>query len=68
MNLFTVTPDINEKWSSGNKVVKEGESVQLHCNATGVPQPVIQWFRKSDGQKDCTYTRILKLFWNKYHT
>lgn len=42
-----VPPDINEYWSSSNQVVKEGSTVQLICNATGMPLPEITWFRKS---------------------
>lgn len=41
-----VPPDINENWSSQNQIVHEGSTIQLTCNATGVPQPEISWFRK----------------------
>ncbi|KAJ8304088.1 hypothetical protein KUTeg_017671, partial [Tegillarca granosa] len=37
---------------AGLKVAREGTTVQLHCNATGVPQPKIRWFRKTKYKRE----------------
>ncbi|XP_074650834.1 limbic system-associated membrane protein-like isoform X2 [Tubulanus polymorphus] len=40
-----VPPKIIESQSSNDVIVKEGDTVQLVCNATGVPLPTITWYR-----------------------
>ncbi|XP_053405621.1 limbic system-associated membrane protein-like [Mercenaria mercenaria] len=40
-----VPPYIIEQYSSKDMTVQEGDTVTLVCNATGVPQPEISWFR-----------------------
>ena len=33
--------------SSDDVIVKEGDTVALLCNATGIPQPRVIWYRRS---------------------
>ncbi|XP_060082810.1 protein amalgam-like [Ylistrum balloti] len=44
-----LSPKILTAYSSKDMVVREGSDLELVCNATGVPQPEITWYRK---QKD----------------
>ena len=43
--LFSVPARIIESASSKDTYVKEGRDVTLWCNATGIPEPNITWFR-----------------------
>lgn len=42
----TVPPEIDEKLSTGNIITKEGETVTLTCNVSGIPPPVVHWYRR----------------------
>ena len=33
--------------SSRDVIIKEGDTVVLTCNATGIPQPEVSWYRRS---------------------
>ncbi|KAL5005103.1 hypothetical protein ScPMuIL_018559 [Solemya velum] len=50
-----VPPKIDDGWSSHDTTVLEGKDVELICNATGHPYPVITWTRKNvhDEKKYC---------------
>jgi len=42
-----VPPQIIDHLSSSDVTVREGDSVRLTCNATGIPQAEVTWFRRS---------------------
>ncbi|KAL3870865.1 hypothetical protein ACJMK2_038897 [Sinanodonta woodiana] len=41
-----------------NQIIQEGETDELWCNATGIPIPTIEWFRKSRVTNDSGYENI----------
>lgn len=41
-----VPPKIDEDLSTGNVITKEGETVTLTCNVSGIPPPVVHWYRR----------------------
>jgi hypothetical protein len=43
-----VPPEILEYWTSTKLEVTEGTTVDLMCNATGVPPPVVTWYKQSN--------------------
>ncbi|XP_050401914.1 opioid-binding protein/cell adhesion molecule isoform X2 [Patella vulgata] len=43
--IVQVPPSIVSFSYPGDIKVKEDETVELRCNATGVPQPTVKWFR-----------------------
>ncbi|KAK3581015.1 hypothetical protein CHS0354_013909 [Potamilus streckersoni] len=48
--LFIVeSPQIIDIYTSSDTTVKEGDPVELRCNASGRPSPIITWTRLGDG-------------------
>ncbi|XP_061172615.1 opioid-binding protein/cell adhesion molecule homolog isoform X6 [Saccostrea echinata] len=43
--IVLVPPEILDS-SSSDMTAKEGDTVTLTCNVTGIPRPTVQWFRK----------------------
>lgn len=49
-------PAIIPKLSSPEKViVREGDTIQLVCNVTGVPTPTVRWYKKSYNGRPYSY-------------
>ena len=48
MIIFIVPPTIQPLQ---NKTITEGGNLNLSCNASGTPQPVLSWVRISSGQQ-----------------
>ncbi|XP_052796544.1 protein amalgam-like isoform X1 [Mya arenaria] len=47
-----VAPEIIEDWKPTKFEVQEGKMVELVCNATGVPMPVVTWYREANLIRD----------------
>lgn len=48
VNLFVlVQPTLHAAMSSRDKTAKEGDTVELVCNVSGIPHPNVTWYRKS---------------------
>lgn len=43
-----VKPTISHKTKNVNRNLKEGETANLTCNATGYPEPTITWYREKE--------------------
>ena len=41
--IFTETPQIIDIFTSSNTIKKEGDPLELTCDASGIPKPVISW-------------------------
>lgn len=45
---ISVPPEIIE-YSMDSKIqIREGQTIELVCNATGVPLPVVTWYKQND--------------------
>ena len=47
--LITVPPQIlneNEDGKAGEIITKEGETVNVVCNVSGIPVPSVKWYRR----------------------
>ena len=50
--IFSVQPTLHPEMSSKDKTAKEGDTVELVCNVSGIPHPNVTWYRKSiNGKK-----------------
>lgn len=50
--VFSVQPTLHPEMSSKDKTAKEGDTVELVCNVSGIPHPNVTWYRKSiNGKK-----------------
>lgn len=48
--VFAVPPNIIDEETSGDILVRDGDSVSLVCTARGYPEPKIKW-RREDNEK-----------------
>ena len=46
--MFSVPPYINESHAIDEQSVVLGNSIVLHCPASGVPEPLIRWTREGE--------------------
>lgn len=49
--LIAVKPTISHETNNVKRNLKEGETANLTCNATGYPEPTITWYREKEGKK-----------------
>lgn len=47
--LVLVPPDIDDRQTSSDVIVHEGEDADLVCKANGHPKPTIEWYREDKG-------------------
>ncbi|XP_071078981.1 limbic system-associated membrane protein-like isoform X2 [Haliotis cracherodii] len=59
INLNVIVPaKILPELSSEDMAVREGETVTLICNVTGIPMPTVTWYRHKPTDDDDTKTKI----------
>ncbi|XP_045216891.2 opioid-binding protein/cell adhesion molecule homolog isoform X2 [Mercenaria mercenaria] len=52
VNLAVLVPAaIKHELSSRNTFLREGETLVLICNVTGVPKPIVTWYKLNSGDK-----------------
>ena len=44
--LFTVPATVIGQYSSDDVTAREGDTVVLTCNVTGIPEPEVTWYRR----------------------
>lgn len=49
--LIAVKPTISHETNNVKRNLKEGETANLTCNATGYPEPTITWYREKEGKR-----------------
>ena len=54
-----VPPDIDDRQTSSDVMVNEGDDADLVCKANGHPRPTIEWFRE-----DKTHINVVELKFN----
>ena len=47
--FFKAPPKINDRGTSGDMTVREGNTIHLRCRAEGHPTPTIEW-KREDGK------------------
>ena len=47
-----MTPIISSEKENTHQNLREGETANLTCNATGFPEPTITWYRVSEMDKE----------------
>ena len=57
--FFSVPPDIDDRQTSSDVIVNEGDDADLVCKANGHPRPTIEWFRE-----DKTHINVMDLKFN----
>lgn len=46
--FLSVPPKIIDEWSSSFIEAREGDTVELVCNVTGVPPPMVTWYKQTE--------------------
>lgn len=58
--LFTVPASVIGQYSSDDVTVREGDTVSLTCNVSGIPEPEVTWYRRYRSATDTDFRRRRK--------